>query len=244
MQQAELVEQEQQAPTTHSLALVVERLAANPSVDVAKLEKIIELQERVLANQAKAAFDAAFTEMQADLPTVVEYGRTNNGRYAPLEDIIETVRPILHKHGFGLSHKTEWPDKDTVRIIGILTHREGHERRSEFLSSADESGNKNDIQGLGSAVSYGRRYTTKDLLNIVTRNEDTDGNRPKKDAPAPPAPEGYDKWLDDMQSVVDNGWPAFSKAWNESKKEWRTYLTTTAPQLAAKLKAKAQAVKG
>lgn len=168
------------APEPTGMALVIERLASNPAVDVTKLEKLIELQERMLAHNAKAAFNAAFSMMQGEIPAIIEKTKTNNGFYAPLEDIVEVVRPILQKHGFALTHRTEWPEKGTVKVIGVLSHQQGHERQSEFLSPADDSGNKNKIQGLGSTISYGRRYTTKDLLGIVTRGEDDDGKKAGK----------------------------------------------------------------
>src|SRR6185295_6009416 len=53
---------------------------------------------------------------------------------------------------------------------------DGHERTSEFLADADTSGSKNAIQARGSAVSYGHRYTTKDLLNITTREAADDAS--------------------------------------------------------------------
>lgn len=159
---------------TESMALVIERLAARPEVDVHKLEKIIELQERILRVNAEAAFNAAFAEMSREIPTIIEHSKTDKTTYAPLEDIIETVRPILARHGFAVSHSTEWPSETRVRVVGILTHERGHARRSEFCGQADQTGSKNAIQALGSTVSYGRRYTTSDLLCIVTRREDND----------------------------------------------------------------------
>src|SRR6185369_8501881 len=114
-------------------------------------------------------------QMQGEIPVVIERAKTNNGTYAPLEDIQDVIRPILQKYGFYLSFRTEWPNEKTVKVVGILTHKDGHERTSEFLSGADASGNKNAIQGLGSANHYGRRYTTKDLLNITSRGVDDDG---------------------------------------------------------------------
>lgn len=209
-----------------ALVLVVEKLAANPNVSIDALQKIIELQERVAANRAKAEFDDAFATMQAEMPVIVERGKTNNGKYAPLEDIVEAVRPIITRHGFALSHRTEWPTNDTVRIVGILSHRAGHERHSEFLSLGDSSGSKNAIQGLGSAISYGRRYTTNDLLNIVTRGEDRDGlNAPQPKQPKPTnAPPGFDDWLLDIKLAAEDGTKALGQAWNTSKPDFRKAL--------------------
>jgi hypothetical protein len=215
-----------------------ERLALDPNVPVDKLERLIAMQERIMEVNAKAAFNRAFADLQADLPTVIEHGKTDKGTYAQLEDIIEAVRPILRKHGFSLSHTTEWPDKATVKVIGLLTHTDGYERRSEFMASADTSGSKNAIQALGSSVAYGRRYTTKDLLNIVTRGEDDDGARSTK-ASKPAEPAGYDEWLINMEAVADEGEVPLRQAWEKSKPLYRNYITKHDGHLWMALKAKA-----
>jgi hypothetical protein len=222
-----------------ALASVVEALANNPNVDVDKLRQIIDLQRQMRADLARESFNQSFAAMQREMPVVIERARTNNGTYATLEDIVETVRPILSKHGFSLSHRTDWPEKGIVKITGILAHAAGHERTSEFLSGADSSGNKNAIQGLGSAMSYGRRYTTNDLCNIVTRNEDDDAKRAGRVG----APDGYDDWLADVALTADEGLPALQKAWNDSRKDYKAHLTKVDAKAWEALKAKAAKVK-
>lgn len=229
--QAELVPAEPQtatpariAPTNDAVAMF-ERLATDPNVDVTKLERLIEMQERIISHQARAAFNTAFAAMQGEIPIIAERGKTDKGFYATLEDIVEKVRPILQRHGFTLSHRTEWPDTKTVRVVGILRHREGHEVTSEFLSAADQSGSKNAIQALGSAVSYGRRYTAKDLLNIATRHEDDDGATAHK-FEAPEAPDGYDEWTLHLSKVADGGWGKLSAEFSKGAPEYRKFLTS------------------
>lgn len=224
------------------LAVVIERLAANASVDVAKLEKIIELQERILKHEAEAEFNVAFAAMQPEIPTIIERASTDKGKYAPLEDIVQPLRPVLSRHGFAISHQTESLDGERVRVIGILMHRCGHSRRSEFVSKADTSGSKNAIQALGSSRSYGRRYTTQDLLCIVTRGEDDDGESSEK-GKQPDAPEGYDAWIATLEGVVTQGMAAWADAWNKSKKEYQGYLAKTAPKMLARMKTDAAKVK-
>jgi len=230
----------------HELVSVVERLAANPNVDIGKLEKIIELQERILRRDAEAAFNAEFSIMQPLIPVVIERGRTDKGTYAELEDIVEAVRPILGRYGFALSHTTEWPEPGMVRVIGILTHRDGHQRRSEFIAVADTSGSKNAIQALGSTVSYGRRYTTKDLLCIVTRREDDDGrgSSPRTNGNGTKAPEGFDNWVLDLEAVADEGTRKLHETWNRSKQEYRRHLLAVNRTGWETLKRKAAKVKG
>ena len=150
-----------------------ERLAADPVVDVGKLERLIEMQKDIMHHTAEAAFNAAFAVMQTEIPEIEERGRvTDRYAYATNEDIQEILRPILGKHGFSLTFRSEYPTPDTIKVIGILMHRDGFSRSSEFIAEADTSGSKNAVQALGSTLSYGHRYTTRDLLNITSRAGD------------------------------------------------------------------------
>lgn len=222
-------------------ALMFERLAKDPTVDVDKLERLMAMFERGQRSAAEAAFNVAFAAMLPEIPTIEEKGRTDKTSYAPLEDIIEPIRPVLSRHGFSLSFRTEWPEKGLVRIVGILTHEQGHARMSEFISAADQTGSKNAIQALGSTVSYGKRYTTKDLLCIVTRGQDDDAERSegrkKTNKEQPPK---YEEWLDDLEAVADEGMPKFAKMWNDSPDANRKYLTATEPKRLASIRTKAE----
>lgn len=222
-----------------------ERLAKDPTVPVEKLEKLIELQERIMRHQAKAEFDAAFSQMQGEIPAITERGEiTVNGqvrsRYARHEDILEVVKPILQKYGFAIRHRNAF-ENGIVKITGILSHRSGHSEEDEFVAKADDSGSKNAIQALGSTRSYGQRYTTISLLNIATRGTDDDGHGSEK-GKAPTEPEGYADWLDNMAAVADEGLPRLQAAWNESKRALREYVTKFEPQKWQTLKAKAAKV--
>lgn len=220
------------------MAAMIERLATNPDVDVAKLEALIGLQERVMNRAAEAEFNEAFVALQGSLQTVPELSKTDKGTYAAREDIVDVARPYLSQHGFSLNFRTEWPDKATVRVVGILTHSAGHSRTSEFMASADTSGSKNAIQALGSTVEYGRRYSTVDLLNIVTRKADDDGRR--SGTPAPP--DGFDLWWDDMTSTADNGAAELKAAWEKAPKERKEYTLNHKRDEWARLKTKAAKV--
>lgn len=237
------------APTT--LVSMFERLAKDPTVDAEKLQRLIDLQERILRHNAEAAFNGAFSDMQADIPEIDEKGQLINHKtgqlqstYAKNEDIQRALRPILQKYGFALSFRTEWPESGQVRLIGILTHREGHSRESIFLAAADDSGNKNAIQALGSTVSYGHRYVTTDLLNITSRAQDDDGEKSVLAAKkAIDVPAGFADWWSDMVALSDEGLAALTKTWNESRPELRAYLIATNRQGWEIIKGKASKVK-
>jgi hypothetical protein len=226
------------------LVQMFERLATNPEVDVVKLERLIAMHERLVAGQAKADFDTAFALMQGQIPVITEQGQILvdgklRSRYATNEDIQEIVKPILQTHGFSLRFRHEVTD-GWLKVIGILSHRSGHSEHDEFVTRADDSGRKNPIQAIGSARSYGQRYTTTALLNIATRGSDDDGVG-SSEIEQPLQPAGYDGWLRTFTAAAETGWGTFQAAWREAPAAYRTYLATHQRALATTLKTRARA---
>lgn len=234
------------------IALMFERLATNPDVDVAKLERLIEMQERILKYNAKAEFEAAFAQMQGELPEITERGEIKvdggevRSKYARFEDIIEVVRPILQRHGFTLRFRNETLANGQLKIIGVLSHRSGHSDEDSFECPPDVSGKKNNIQAMGSTRSYGQRYTTISLLNIVSRGADDDGKKAGQKAPQDViAPAGFQDWFDALTAVADNGTADLEKMWSATDAKsiaCKSHLVKTNKQGWERLKAKAAAV--
>ena len=164
-------------PTADSSAIiqVIERAALNPDVDIDKMERLLQMQERVMDRQAMMAYSTAMAAMQTELPSIEERGQTNNGFYATLEDIVDTVRPIMQKHGFAVSFRIQTQERG-IQVTGVLMHKDGHREETSMLLPADMSGNKNAVQAFGSSTSYGKRYVLSALLNITTRGQDDNGN--------------------------------------------------------------------
>lgn len=158
---------------------VIERVVRDPCIDIAKMQQLLEMQERITARNAKAAYDAAMSEMQPQLPVIAERGKIDIGRgkpqsYAKWDDINEAIKPVLARHGFALSFRTGRQD-DRIVVTGILSHREGHREETTMQLPLDTSGSKNNVQAVGSSTSYGKRYTAAALLNLTSRGEDDDG---------------------------------------------------------------------
>jgi len=243
-----------EAPSdTSGLALVIQKLAENPNVDVDKLERIIALQKDIARLNAKAAFDAAFSRMQADMPVIDEHGKILNkskavqSTYAKLEDIHAAVKPVLKTHGFAIRHRTEWPEgkfggpdgkTSIIRVVGILSHEQGHSEESAFEAPMDRSDFRSDIQSMGSTVSYGRRYTTLDLLNIATRGVDDDGATAGRPQPA----EGYERAWEMLVKVADGGTKTLDDAWGQCPPDFKTYTVNHNKQALNELRAKAAGV--
>lgn len=176
--------QEQAAPVAagDNMVAMIERLARSPDVDVGKLEKLLEMQERIMARQASAAYSAALADMQTELPAIEKRGRIKiksgdpGQPYALWDDINETIKPILKKHGFSLSFRTGTTEEGKITTTAILRHREGHQEETTVTLPHDSSGSKNAVQAVGSSTQYGKRYAAGALLNLTFKGEDDDGN--------------------------------------------------------------------
>ena len=199
------------------LAAIVERIITDPNADVSKLSALLDVNERILNRNAKAAFDEAFSRMWPELPEVDEKGAisvngTVRSRYARYEDIQSAVRPVLKEFGFALRHRVEWPEgRDVIRIVGILSGH-GHAEESTFEAPPDKNNARSSIQDQGATISYGKRYTTCDLLNIITRGVDNDGQGPKGRAP-----DGYEAWWKALEAVAGNGFAELEKMFQATK---------------------------
>lgn len=90
-------------------------------------------------------------------------------KYADLAAVVEAVLPALHANGFGLMQPPH-SDGELVQVETILVHESGGYIRS--LLGMRPS--KNDPQGVGSTVTYARRYALQSIAGIAP--EDDDGN--------------------------------------------------------------------
>lgn len=156
------------------------QIAVEKGVETTGLEKLMEMREKILKEKAISEFNRAFAEAQAEIPPIpkdkVVYNKDGSVRYryASLDTILDTVRPILTRHGFSILFKTACNDK-SVTVTCILRHIGGHEEETSFTAPIDPSSNMTEIQKYGAALSYAKRYALSSLLGI-TADEDTDAN--------------------------------------------------------------------
>ena len=184
MSNGELVTSDQQSslPVMAQPHMRLIEIAVNNGADITQLEKLMDLQERYEANQAKKEFNAAMSKFQAMLPVIEKLGivdyTTSKGRtfyqYAKIEDIAKAIQPALKETG--LSYRfTQSQDNGIITVRCIVTHQSGHSEYSELVSSPDISGGMDQLKSIASAISYLRRYTLTGILGIVVGGEDDDG---------------------------------------------------------------------
>jgi hypothetical protein len=122
---------------------------------------------------------AALAAAQADMGKALKSAQNPHfkSRYADLSSVTEACMPALNRNG--------------IAVIQTLTESEfGRSVVTRFIHESGESLDcpiplilgKNDMQGLGSAITYARRYGLMSLAGIAP--EDDDGNAAAASAPS------------------------------------------------------------
>jgi hypothetical protein len=125
-----------------------------------------------------SALAEALVAAQAELPLALKRDANGevNGRaykYMTLDKLIEATRPILTKHKIVLSQHPTMVERGDSFVPGLATVPQCtvDDSRMDFtmpLYLTDKS-----MQGLGSAITYARRYAWASALGIAAE-EDTD----------------------------------------------------------------------
>lgn len=111
-------------------------------------------------------------------------------KYADLAEILNTVRPVFAKHGIAVVQSPSYAD-GIVSVTTTMMHKSGQYMTDTCYAPAT----KLDPQGVGSAITYLRRYSLAAFAGIA--QEDDDGNAASQ-RPAPAAPS-----MQSMESAAD-----------------------------------------
>lgn len=179
-----------QSDSTAIMALI-ERAVMSPDFDVAKMEKLMQMKERLDAEAARKAYVHAMSlfkseaiEIRKDKKVDAPF-KNGNGKitfnHATLAGVVDAV--VERMGAYGLSHRWDVKQEDGVVIVTcIVTHEQGHSERVEMIAPRDESGNKNPIQQIGSTITYLQRYTLMAATGVAAKDmddlDDTAGTNP------------------------------------------------------------------
>lgn len=90
-------------------------------------------------------------------------------KYADLAAVVETARPVLTRHGLGVVQSADC-DGELAVVETLLVHTSGEWFKSRTVLKPTKA----DPQGMGSAVTYARRYAFMAIIGMAA--EDDDGN--------------------------------------------------------------------
>lgn len=189
----ELATQADNLPATEVNPDHLLKVAVDKDLDITKLEKLMELQERFQKNQARRNFFLALAKFQSIVPELEKSKlisfKTNSGgmtkyKFAPLGEIEKQIKQSMFE--CGLSKRWEMK-QEHGRIVCTchITHVDGHTEITTMEGEKDTSGNKNSMQQNASAVTYLQRYTLIAALGLTTADEDNDAQGSGDDGSGP-----------------------------------------------------------
>lgn len=169
--------QNQQTSVVPATPATLLAMAVQQGADLDKLERLMDLQAKWEANEARKAFVTAMAAFKSNPPTItkdkhVKYGQTEYD-HATLDHVSSAIGEALSRHG--LSHRWDVQQSDgLIKVSCIITHVLGHSESTTMQSGADSSGGKNSIQAIGSAVTYLQRYSLLAAVGLAAGEQDDD----------------------------------------------------------------------
>lgn len=159
--------------------------AMQSGASISDLKELYALKQEWDRDEARKAYHLALADFKAEPLAVTKdklvsiKHKDGNGRteywHATLGNVVSTIAPALGRHR--LSHS--WGVKregDRVFVTCKLTHALGHSEELTLDGPLDTSGSKNNIQSVGSTITYLERYTLLAITGLATEDQDDDGS--------------------------------------------------------------------
>lgn len=171
------VHKPQAARTLEEVALEVAR---DQTADLTKMRELITLVHEQKVNSVIAL-------AKPEMPVIVadSFNTHTKSKWARLEKVSAALDPIMRRHHLTITWgMADSPMPDHYRVIGDLvwTPQPGVSYvKKYFLDVPSDAagpkggGTKSPVQGIGSAISYARRYLKLMMFDITIAREDTDG---------------------------------------------------------------------
>lgn len=150
----------------------------NTSPTIGLIAKALATAQAEIENVGKDAVNTQFAKPDTKGPL--------RPSYATLAAVLDVCRPVLAKNGIALI-QSPGNDGEAVTLTTTLAHESGE----WFQSTVGVIPGKRDAQGLGSALTYLRRYSLSAICGVA--QEDDDGNAASAHA-APSTRPANDRW--------------------------------------------------
>ena len=167
-----------QDPITRGIASLIERGVTSENVEA--FDKLLSLYERLQGKDAERQFAAAFVALQSELNPIAasKVVPNNDGsaryKFAPYEEIMAAVRPLLLKHGFTVTFSMSFSEGRVTQAC-TLQHLGGHRQTNSFAVRIGKGPpGSSEAQGDGAASTYAKRFALTNALNITVET-DSDG---------------------------------------------------------------------
>jgi len=168
------------AAMTETNAMI--KLAITEKVPVDTMERLVALAERMTDRAAASEFAGALAAFQGECPSIAKTSTANipgasgggfSYKYAELDQIVATIRPLLHRRGLSYSWDCKL-DGQLLNCMCTLRHVNGHSVTATFTSPTESKAGMSPQQKVASALTFARRQSLVQVLGLTTCDPDTD----------------------------------------------------------------------
>ena len=148
-------------------------------------ETKVMTQEQPCMSAEIGELASALASAQAELSPAAKNAQNPHlkNRYADIAAVYEAIRETLPKHGLSVS-QIIMPHESKARVRTLLMHKSGQWLASECLMPLDRNGGP---QGMGSAITYARRYSLSAIVGVVSEDDDdAEAAQPRRQQQAQP----------------------------------------------------------
>jgi hypothetical protein len=214
------------------------RYAMESGADLDRLERLMDMQIKWEANEARKAYHLAMAQFKKNPPTIIKDKHvsfdTSKGRteydHATLGEVCEKIVAALAEYDFSHRWIPGRADNGCMKVTCVLTHKLGYSEETELEAPHDQSGGKNSIQAMSSTVTYLQRYSLLAAVGLAAKDMPDDDGRGAGGRPT--ADDVWMKWeteltsagtVDEVRRVRALAGAAFEAvgdvaSWNEFKK--------------------------
>jgi len=145
--------------------------------NVEAMTQLVKLYEHMQDRDREAEFAQAFNALQCEMKGVKAMRAVPNNdgttryKFAPYEEIMAQVKPLLEKHHFTVSFSTEFGEGRLFKLC-TLQHSSGHSKTTRFgvlIGSGPPKATP--TQADGAASTYAKRFALCDALNIIIETD-------------------------------------------------------------------------
>jgi hypothetical protein len=195
-------------------------------------EDVLVVDQAVKRSASIAAIAGALAKAQAEIQGAAK-DKVNphfKSSYADLASVWDACRLPLSKNGLSVAQPAS-AFGPSVTVTTILMHSSGEWIEGSLTMTAVQ----NTPQGIGSCLTYARRYALSSMVGIAPEDDDgnagsqTNGSSASRPEPqkAATAPAGYEKYVAELMVAADKGTSALMTAFNKGTLADRNHLTRT-----------------
>lgn len=137
-------------------------------------ESNIRMVGMVSPNQSETvgALAAALAKAQGEISDAITDSANPffKSKYADLHSVISAIKEPLSKHGLAYVQAPDFAGTDEVTLVTTLMHSSGEWVKSRLTMKPQ----KNDPQGIGSVITYARRYSLAAIAGIAQQDDDAE----------------------------------------------------------------------